>query len=74
MFLQLGADVVGGTSLLGGQGGYGFTVIGVLVLQVLSSFLVGIGLAFEWQQFIFGILILPMVALYARSPHIRTQI
>ncbi|MGA0565216.1 ABC transporter permease [Ancylobacter sp. VNQ12] len=74
LFLTLAAVVVGGTSLLGGQGGYGFTVIGVLVLQVLSSFLVGIGFAFEWQQFIFGILILPMVALYARSPHIRTQI
>ncbi len=74
LFMTLAAVVVGGTSLLGGVGGYGFTVIGVLVLQVLTSFLVGIGLKFEWQQFIFGILILPMVALYARSPHIRTQI
>lgn len=74
LFLTLAAVVVGGTSLLGGQGGYGFTVIGVLVLQVLSSFLIGIGLNFQWQQFIFGLLILPMVALYARSPHIRTQI
>ncbi|MCY0155020.1 ABC transporter permease [Hoeflea alexandrii] len=74
LFLTLAAVVVGGTSLLGGQGGYGFTVIGVLVLQVLSSFLIGMGLDFEWQQFIFGLLILPMVALYARSPHIRTQI
>ena len=74
LFLTLAAVVVGGTSLLGGQGGYGFTVIGVLVLQVLSSFLVGIGLNFQWQQVIFGLLILPMVALYARSPHIRTQI
>lgn len=74
LFLTLAAVVVGGTSLMGGQGGYGFTVIGVLVLQVLSSFLVGIGLDFEWQQFIYGLLILPMVALYARSPHIRTQI
>jgi len=74
LFLTLAAVVVGGTSLLGGQGGYGLTVIGVLVLQVLSSFLIGIGLDFEWQQFIFGLLILPMVALYARSPHIRTQI
>lgn len=74
LFLTLAAVVVGGTSLLGGSGGYGFTVIGVLVLQVLSSFLVGIGLDFKWQQFIFGLLILPMVALYARSPHIRTQI
>jgi ribose transport system permease protein len=74
LFLTLAAVVVGGTSLLGGEGGYGFTVIGVLVLQVLSSFLIGIGLDFQWQEFIFGLLILPMVALYARSPHIRTQI
>lgn len=74
LFMTLAAVVVGGTSLLGGVGGYGFTVIGVLVLQVLTSFLVGIGLEFEWQQFIFGLLILPMVALYARSPHISTQI
>jgi len=74
LFMTLAAVVMGGTSLLGGQGGYGFTVIGVLVLQVLTSFLVGMGLKFEWQLFIFGLLILPMVALYARSPHIRTQI
>lgn len=74
LFTTLAAVVIGGTSLLGGQGGYGFTVIGVLVLQVLTSFLVGIGLKFEWQQFIYGLLIIPMVALYARSPHIRTQI
>ena len=74
LFMTLAAVVIGGTSLLGGYGGYGFTVIGVLVLQVLTSFQVGIGLKFEWQQFIFGLLILPMVALYARSPHIRTLI
>lgn len=74
LFMTLAAVVVGGTSLLGGWGGYGFTVIGVLVLQVLTSFLVGIGLDFQGQQFVFGLLILPMVALYARSPHIRTQI
>ena len=74
LFMTLAAVVVGGTSLLGGYGGYGFTVIGVLVLQVLTSLLVGLGLRFEWQQFVFGLLILPMVALYARSPHIRTQV
>ena len=74
LFMTLAAVVVGGTSLLGGWGGYGFTVIGVLVLQVLSSFLVGLGLSFQGQQFVFGLMILPMVALYARSPHIRTQI
>lgn len=74
LFMTLAAVVVGGTSLLGGRGGYGFTVIGVLVLQVLTSFLVGMGLSFQAQQFVFGLLILPMVAIYGRSPHIRTQI
>lgn len=74
LFMTIAAVVVGGTSLLGGWGGYGFTIIGVLVLQVLTSFLVGIGLEYETQQFVFGLIILPMVALYARSPHIRTQI
>lgn len=74
LFTTLAAVVIGGTSLAGGYGGYGFTVIGVLVLQVLTSFLIGIGLKYEWQQFIFGLLILPMVALYSRSPHIRAQV
>ena len=74
LFMTLAAVVVGGTSLLGGVGGYGFTVIGVLVLQVLTSFLVGIGLSYQSQQFIFGLLVVPMVALYARSPHIRTTV
>lgn len=74
LFTTLAAVVIGGTSLLGGYGGYGFTVIGVLVLQVLVAFLIGIGLQYEWQQFIFGILILPMVGLYGRSPHIRSQV
>ena len=45
LFMTLAAVVVGGTSLLGGVGGYGFTVIGVLVLQVLTSLLVGVGLS-----------------------------
>ena len=74
LFTTLAAVVIGGTSLLGGWGGYGYTVIGVLVLQVLTSFLVGLGLDYEGQQFIFGLLIIPLVALYARSPHIRSQI
>ena len=74
LFLTLAAVVVGGTSLLGGWGGYGLSVIGVLILQVLNTTLIGWGLSFEAQQFILGLLIIPMVALYARSPHIRTQV
>lgn len=74
LFSTVAAVVVGGTSLLGGAGGYGATVIGVLVLQVLTSFLVGMGLTFAAQQTVFGLLILAMVSVYARAPHIRNQI
>ncbi len=74
LFTTVAAVVIGGTSLLGGVGGYGATVLGVLVLTVLTSLLVGLGLDFPAQQAIIGLLIIPMVAIYARSPHIRNQI
>jgi ribose transport system permease protein len=74
LFTTVAAVVIGGTSLLGGWGGYGSTVVGVLVLTVLTSLLVGLGLSYAMQQAVFGLLIVPMVALYARSPHIRNQI
>ena len=74
LFLTIAAVVVGGTSLLGGVGGYGLSVIGVLILQIITTVLVGWGLSWQGQQFILGLLIIPMVALYARSPHIRSQI
>lgn len=74
LFTTVAAVVIGGTSLLGGAGGYGATVIGVLVLTVLTSLLVGLGLDFAAQQAIVGLLIVPMVAIYARSPHVRYQI
>ena len=74
LFTTVAAVVIGGTSLLGGWGGYGATVIGVLVLTVLSSLLVGLGLSYAAQQAVFGLLIIPMVAVDARSPNIRMQI
>lgn len=74
LFTTVAAVVIGGTSLLGGAGGYGATVLGVLVLTVLTSLLVGLGLSFASQQAVIGALIIPMVAVYARAPHIRNQI
>jgi ribose transport system permease protein len=74
LFTTVAAVVIGGTSLLGGWGGYGATVVGVLVLTVLTTLLVGLGLSYAAQQAVFGLLIVPMVAIYARSPHIRMQI
>jgi len=74
LFTTVAAVVIGGTSLLGGSGGYGATILGVLVLTVLTTLLVGLGLNFATQQAVIGMLIIPMVAVYARAPHIRNQI
>lgn len=74
LFTTVAAVVIGGTSLLGGSGGYGATILGVLVLTVLTSLLVGLGLSFAAQQAVIGSFIIPMVAIYARSKHIRNQI
>ncbi|XPP27538.1 MAG: ABC transporter permease [Leucobacter sp.] len=74
LFLTVAAVAVGGTSLLGGRGGYGSTIIGVLVLTALTSLLLGLGLNNNAQQFVLGLLIVPIVAIYARNAHIRQQI
>lgn len=74
LFTTIAAVVLGGTSLLGGSGGYGLTIVGVLMLQVLTSLLIGLGFSYAGQQAVFGVLIVPMVAIYARSPHIKMQI
>ena len=71
LFLTVAAVAVGGTSLLGGRGGYGSTLVGVLVLIALTSLLVGYGLNNNAQQFVLGLLIVPLVGFYARNPHIR---
>lgn len=74
LFMTVAAVVIGGTSLLGGAGGYGATIVGVLVLTVLGSLLVGLGLSAAGQQAVIGLLIVPMVAIYARERHVRHQI
>jgi ribose transport system permease protein len=74
LFTTIAAVVIGGTSLMGGEGGYGLTVLGVCVLTVLTTVLVGEGLEGPAQQAVLGGLIVAMVCLYGREPHPRTQI
>src|ERR1700752_1833512 len=74
LFTTIAAVVIGGTSLLGGWGGYGSTIVGTLVLNLLTLLLVGRGLSYAMQQAVFGLLIVPIVALYARDRSMRDQI
>jgi ribose transport system permease protein len=74
LFTTVAAVVVGGTPLTGGRGGYGRTVAGSLVVTELSTLLVGLGLDQAAQQIFLGFLIVGLVALYGREPHVSMRI
>jgi ribose transport system permease protein len=74
LFLAVGAVVVGGTSLAGGRGGYGGTVIGALMLTVLSTILVGVGFSASVQQLLVGVIIIVVVATFGREAHVRDRV
>lgn len=61
--------VIGGTSLFGGLGGVGGTIIGALLIGVLINGLVMINISAYYQQVIIGIIIIMAVAFdtYAKS-------
>jgi ribose transport system permease protein len=58
--------VIGGTSIFGGRGGYGGTIIGALILTVLTSLLTLLDVTEPVKQILFGAIILSLAAAYAR--------
>jgi ribose transport system permease protein len=74
LFTGIAAVVVGGTSLLGGSGGYERTFLGSLIVTEISTILVGYGLGVDLQQVLLGALILLIVAAIGREVHIRYRI
>jgi ribose transport system permease protein len=74
LFSTVAAVIIGGTTLNGGRGGYGLTILGVAILTVLTTVLIGLGLSAAAQQTALGLLIVPMVAIYARGAHPSTQL
>jgi ribose transport system permease protein len=63
---SVAAAVIGGTSILGGRGGYGGTVVGALILTVLSALLTVLGLPEPTRQIVFGAIIVVVAAAYTR--------
>jgi ribose transport system permease protein len=74
LFEGLTAVIVGGTTFLGARGDYSHTVVGALILTVLTTILVGKGYDQADTQIIFGVLILIVVAGYGRERRIRDRI
>jgi ribose transport system permease protein len=74
LFLSVGAVVVGGTSLVGGLGGYAGTVAGAIILTELTTILVGFNFSGAQEQVFLGLIILLVVLLYGREVHVRMRI
>lgn len=74
LFMTVAAVVVGGTPMTGGRGGYGRTVVGCLIITELTTLLIGLGLDQPGQEIFLGCLIVLLVALYGRQPHVRMRV
>jgi ribose transport system permease protein len=63
---SVAAAVIGGTSIMGGRGGYGGTIVGALILTVLASLLSALGFPEAVRQVLFGSIIVAVAAAYTR--------
>ncbi len=63
---SVAAAVIGGTSILGGRGGYGGTLVGALILSVLTALLTAVGFPEPTRQIVFGGIIVIVAAAYTR--------
>ena len=63
---SVAAAVIGGTSILGGRGGYSGTIVGALILTVVASLLVAMHAPEAVRQILFGAIIVGVAAAYTR--------
>jgi ribose transport system permease protein len=63
---SVAAAVIGGTSIMGGRGGYGGAIIGALILVVITSLLSSLGFPEALRQVLFGSIIVLVAAAYTR--------
>ncbi len=63
---SVAAAVIGGTSIFGGRGGFGGTMVGALILTVLSALITVLGLPEPTNQVLFGSIIVVVAAAYTR--------
>ena len=63
---SVAAAVIGGTSIMGGRGGFVGTIVGALILTVLSALLSTLGVPEAVRQVLFGAIIVVVAAAYTR--------
>ena len=67
----IAAVVIGGTSILGGSGGYTGTIAGAITVVLLQNVLQIVGIQPAGQQILYGLIILMMLFVYGRNARVR---
>jgi ribose transport system permease protein len=67
----IAAVVIGGTSILGGSGGYAGTIAGAITVVLLQNVLQIVGIQPAGQQILYGLIILLMLFVYGRNARVR---
>jgi erythritol transport system permease protein len=70
----IAAAVLGGTSMSGGRGTIGGTIIGAFVIGILSDGLVMMGISSFWQMVIKGIVIIVAVVVDQAQRRLQQQV
>jgi len=68
---SVAAAVIGGTSIFGGRGGYGGTIVGALILTVLGTLLTLMQIPEGTRRILFGLIILAVTTIYVRLTNQR---
>ncbi len=63
---SVAAAVIGGTSIFGGRGGYTGTIVGALILTVLTTLLTVLQMPEGARRILFGLIVLLVTAAYLR--------
>jgi ribose transport system permease protein len=63
---SVAAAVIGGTSILGGRGGFAGTIVGALILTLLTTLLTVLEMPEAMRQVLFGAIIVVVAAAYTR--------
>jgi ribose transport system permease protein len=63
---SVAAAVIGGTSMFGGRGGYAGTIVGALILTVVTTLLTVMQMPEGSRRILFGLIILAVTAAYTR--------
>lgn len=73
LFQSLAAVVIGGTAF-GGPGDYTRTVVGAVMLTIVTTVLIGHGLGTSDQQIFYGLIILAAMVFYGRGKRLRDRV